>query len=300
MGAGRIIKDIKSMKVQGAKNVALAGLKALVAYSDGIGAGDRKKFIAALGKKAAAIASARPTEPALRDAISFVMSGIHAGRDTGEIKKILKNGSKNLSEKINASIGRIAEIGADRIKNGCVVFTHCHSSTVMGILKKAKSSGKKFSVIFTETRPLFQGRLTARDLSRAGIPATMIIDSAARVFMKDCNIVMLGADAVTAKGAVVNKIGSSLVALAAKEENVPVYVAADSSKMDPATLGNANEPIEERPTNEIYKNIRGIKIRNPAFDIIPPEHITGIITEAGIIKPRNVRGFMEKHFSGWR
>ncbi|MFH0890221.1 MAG: S-methyl-5-thioribose-1-phosphate isomerase [Candidatus Aenigmatarchaeota archaeon] len=300
MDSCSLVRKIKKLEIQGAKNVALAGLKALELYSKSVKTNDRALFFSKLGKMAKSISKARPTEPALRNVLNATLLKTIEGRTVNDMKKTLHNETASLSRSMNAAANRIAEIGAGKIHNGFVIFTHCHSNTVMGVLKRAKLSGKKFSVIFAETRPLFQGRLTAKDLSRMRIPATMIIDSAARMFMKNCDMVMFGADAVTANGAVINKIGSGLIALAAKERNVPVYVAVDSNKMDPATLDGSGEPMEERPPREISNRINGIKIRNPAFDIVPPEYISGIITEMGVIRPSTVRNFMEKKFSGAR
>ncbi len=291
------INGIKTLRIQGAKNVALAGIRILDRFSQKTRERGKGEFLSRMKKEALRISSARATEPSLRNALSCIIFKAAKGADVAEMKEIIRMESRAFSENIEKSIGKIAGIGARKIRSGNVIFTHCHSDTVMGVFRKAKSSGKKFSVISAETRPLFQGRITARELSRMRIPATMIIDSAARVFMKDCDLVMMGADAITAKGAVVNKIGSSLIALAAKERKIPVYIAADSNKMDPMTLKGAHEPIEERPADEISGKIPGIKIRNPAFDIIPPEYVTGIITELGTIPPKKVKSAMKRKFS---
>ncbi len=292
------ISRIKSLHIQGARNVALAGIRILDGFAQKTRESGKGKFLLRMKREALSISSARATEPSLRNAISYVIFKAAKGADVAEMKKIIHKESGAFAERMEKSAGRIADMGSKKIRDGDVVFTHCHSSTVMGIFKRAKSSGKKFSVIFAETRPLFQGRITARDLSSMRIPATMIVDSAARVFMKDCDLVMMGADAITAKGAVVNKIGSSLIALAAKERKIPVYIAVDSSKMDPLTIKGAHEPIEERPADEVSGKIPGIKIRNPAFDVIPPEYVTGIITELGTIPPKKVKSVMKRKFSG--
>ncbi|MFH1105777.1 MAG: S-methyl-5-thioribose-1-phosphate isomerase [Candidatus Aenigmatarchaeota archaeon] len=292
------IRRIRDLRIQGARNVALAGIRILDRFAQKNRESGKSKFLLKMKKEALRISSVRATEPSLRNAISCILFKAAKGADVAEMKKIIHNESGAFAERMGKSAARIAELGSKKIRSGDVIFTHCHSSTVMGIFKKAKSSGKKFSVIFAETRPLFQGRITAHELSAMRIPATMIVDSAARFFMKDCDLVMMGADAITAKGAVVNKIGSSLVALAAKERKIPVYIAVDSGKMDPSTIKGAHEPIEERPGAEISGKIKGIKIRNPAFDVIPPEYVTGIITELGTISPKKVKSVMKRKFSG--
>ena len=119
-------------------------------------------------------------------------------------------------QNLDASRERTAEIGAKRIRDGMLVFTHCHSSTVTRMLAKAKADGKNFSVICTETRPAFQGRITAREMVELGIETIFIVDSAARSYMGNVDLVVVGADAITSEGNVVNKIGTSSIAVLAK------------------------------------------------------------------------------------
>lgn len=298
------ISRIKSLHIQGAKNVALAGIRILNKNCQKMGGRDGKRFLMRLQNESKKISRTRPTEPALRNALSYILFRASKGKNVGGIKRIVGEESLNFSKGIENTINQIAETGANRIQSGSVIFTHCHSNTVMRIFKKAKAAGKKFSVICTETRPLFQGRLTAHELSRMRIPATMVIDSAARAFMKKCDLVLLGADAIASNGAVINKIGSSLVALAAKEQKKPVYVAAGSHKIDPITLRGFLEPIEERSPREICNKIKGVTIRNPAFDVVPAEYIDGIITEFGIVPPQGVYSIIQRKFpwlkkQGW-
>ena len=129
-----------------------------------------------------------------------------------------------------------AEIGAKRIQDGMTVFTHCHSSTVTRLLAKAKQGGKNFKVICTETRPAFQGRITAKEMVELGIETTFIVDSAARTFMPKADLVIVGADAITSEGNVVNKIGTGGLAVLAHEARKPFYVVSELLKFDPVTL----------------------------------------------------------------
>ncbi len=295
MGADRIIKGIKDMKVQGAKDVALAGLKALALSGDAIETGDRKKFIAALEKKAAAISSARPTEPALRNAIDFVMRRVEKSKG-GDIKAELRREAREFSDNIECAINKIGAVGARMIPDNAVVFTHCHSNTVMSVFSHAKKAGKKFSVICTETRPRNQGLITAKQLSEMKIPVTLVVDSAARTFMKRCSMVIIGADAITSTGNVVNKIGSATIALIAEEQKKPLFIAAGTHKIDSMTAKGFAEPVEERPASEIAdpKKFRGVVIKNPAFDVVSAKRISGIITENGVMPPQSVYGLIGK------
>ncbi len=160
--------------------------------------------------------------------------------------------SREFLRDLEASKERIAEIGAKRIQDNMVVFTHCHSSTVTNLLKKAKKEGKTFEVICTETRPAFQGRITAKEMVSLGVKTTFIVDSAARSFMSQVDLVIVGADALTSEGNVVNKIGTSTIAVLAHEARKPFYVVSELLKFDPATLYGDYEKIEERSPTEIW------------------------------------------------
>lgn len=253
----RICRDIKALKIQGAEAVARAALEALQIRSD-------RKAIETL-------AGMRPTEPMLRNAIRF------ASPDP----KILAGKALRLFDR---AAGDIALIGSNKIQNGMKVFTHCHSSTVMNILKEAGRQGRRFEVFCTETRPLFQGRKTAGELAKAGIPVTILVDSAARLALKKCDIALYGCDAITTER-VINKIGSEMFAIIADKYDVPVYICTNSWKFDPATVFGAEEPIEKRNPKEIWtKPPRGVKIINPAFERIDPDLISGIISEFGVYK----------------
>jgi ribose 1,5-bisphosphate isomerase len=181
----------------------------------------------------------------------------------------------------------IIEMGSKKIKNGMVVFTHCHSSTVMSVLIEAKKQGKRFAVHNTETRPRLQGRKTAKELSNAGIKVRHYVDSAARLALKGADIMMIGADAITSEGRVINKIGSELFAEVAHRYDIPVYVCTNSWKFDPETVFGFTEEIEQRTAEEVWaRPPKNVIIDNKAFEIIRPELIAGAITELGIYEPQ--------------
>jgi ribose 1,5-bisphosphate isomerase len=193
---------------------------------------------------------------------------------------------------------KIAEIGARRIRNNSVILTHCHSSTVTYLLQRAKQEGKTFEVICTETRPVFQGRMTAKEMLKLGLKTTFIIDSAVRFFMNQVDLAIVGADAITSEGNVINKIGTSTVALVAHESRTPFYVVSELLKFDPATMYGDYEKIEERSPDEIWKDApRNLLIRNPAFDVTRRDFIHGIICEEGIISPHSITEVMRRRYS---
>mgnify|MGYP006295932981 FL=1 len=168
------------------------------------------------------------------------------------------------------------------------VHTHCHSSSAISVLKKA-GKFKKFTVVVDETRPKEQGIKTAKELSKIeNIEVILITDDAAGVALSpfiepNDDLVIVGCDAIREKG-IINKIGTYLLAVAASEQNIPFYVAGSTLKYD-----KRNEvKIEQRPSSEVYKKIKNVNIKNPAFDITPWKYITGVITEEGIKNPKQV------------
>ena len=239
----KIAKDIKEIKIQGARNIAK---KALEAYALFPTKTSLKKLI-----------SLRPTEPLL----------------VNVLHKTEKESPQELIKHFDSAQKEINKIVYDLIKSEDVIYTHCHSTNVTNALIYAKKKGKKFEVYNTETRPLFQGRKTAKELKKAGIKVTMFIDSGMDVALSRkqktnrVNKILIGADALLKTGAI-NKI--------------PLYIVADSWKYSPKSV-----KIEERNFHEVWKKIpkkSHIKIRNPAFELVKKKYIKGIISELGLMK----------------
>lgn len=238
----QICREIKNLEIQGAENVAIYGLKAYALKP-------KKSSIRKLLRL-------RKTEPMLRNALRYAEK--HSVKET--LDKIRKDGEL------------IAKYGKKIIKSK--VFTHCHSSTVVDILRESK---KKFIVYNTETRPLFQGRKTAKELSKLKIKVITTVDSGAGVSIKKSNVVLFGADAIL-RDKVINKIGSGMFAQIAYDNEVPVYVAAHSWKYTPEV------EIEERNFHEVWKRVpKNVKVKNPAFEGIDKKFIKGIICEKGVL-----------------
>ena len=284
-------EQIRKLQVQGARNVAIAAVKALQSLAENTKAKTRKDFIKELCEAQTLLVASRETEPLMRNAIRWVITQVEDSdeRNPTELRNLVSLSSEKFQKSLAASKERIAEIGSKRIRDGSTVFTHCHSSTVTHMLAKAKADGKTFEAICTETRPAFQGRITAKEMVSLGVKTTFIVDSAARSFMRDVDLVVVGADAITSEGNVVNKIGSSTLAVLAKEARKPFYVVSELLKFDPATLYGEYEKIEERSRDEIWKEAPPeLNVRNPAFDVTPRNLIHGIICEEGIVSPQSV------------
>ena len=294
-----VAERIRKLEVQGARNVAIAAIKAVEALATETSAKTRKEFMKKLAEARDVLFTSRSTEPLMRNAVRWIISQVeNAGsEEVGALAEVVVSSSSRFLKDLEASKECIAEIGAKRIRDGMVVFTHCHSSTVTNILRKAKEDGKEFEVVCTETRPVFQGRITAKELLSFGIKTTFIVDSAARSFMRNVDLVIVGADAITSEGNVVNKIGTGTIALLAHEARKPFYVVAELLKFDPATVCGEYSQIEERSPKEVWKDApEKLVIRNPAFDVTRRDFIHGVICEEGIIPPHAVSEIIHRKY----
>jgi ribose 1,5-bisphosphate isomerase len=292
-------EKIGNLKIQGARNVAIAAIEAVEILARETKTKSKNEFLEEISEAKEVLFAARETEPLMRNAIRWIESQVKKSRDirVENLAKIISLSSRQFLRDLEHSKERIANIGAKRIRHGSAVLTHCHSSTVTYLLKRAAQEEKTFEVICTETRPLFQGRITAEEMLGVGIETTMIVDSAARYFMNQVDLVIVGSDAITSEGNVINKIGTSMIALAAHEARTPFYVVSELLKFDPATAYGDYEKIEERSPAEIWKDAPAkLTIRNPAFDVTRRDYIHGIICEEGIVSPHSIMEVVRRKY----
>jgi ribose 1,5-bisphosphate isomerase len=292
-------RRIKNLEIQGARSVAIAAIKAVENLAKQTKAMTKSKFIEEISVAREVLFATRATEPLMRNAVRWIMNQVDESRENRvkKLAEIVSSSSRQFLEGLEGSIEKIAGIGAKRIRHNSVVLTHCHSSTATRLLERAAENGKTFKVVCTETRPLFQGRITAREMLRLGLETTMIVDSAARYFMNQVDLVIVGSDAITSEGNVINKIGTSIMALAAHEARTPFYVVSELLKFDPATAYGDYEKIEERSSTEIWKDPPArLIIRNPAFDVTKRDYISGIICEEGIVSPHSIMEVIQRKY----
>jgi len=278
-----IVRDIKELKIQGAQNVAKASAKGINIIAEQSKGKSREVILGELKKAKDILVKTRATEPAMRNVLSYLFYNL---RDYEDILKELDKRSKYIKKHFEDSEKSIARIGSKKIAKESVVFTHCHSSTVVNILKEAKSHKEDFEVYNTETRPMFQGRITAKELARVGIKVTHFVDNGGRLALKEADIMLIGADAITSEGKIINKIGSEMFSEIADKYDVPVYVCSDSWKFDPNSIFGYEEEIEKRSGEEVWVGAPyGVVIDNRAFEKVDPDLISGIISELGVYKP---------------
>ena len=278
-------EKIKTMEIRGAGKIAVEAVKAIKEYALEI---SDESFDEKIKKAADKLLNTRPTAVSLYNALRYVMR--YRGETVEEKRRNLINLADEFVENVKLAHKRIGEIGARRIDGESTVMTHCNSKAALAIIKEAHKQGKIERVFVTESRPRRQGLITLRELDSEGIKTAFIVDSAVRYFMKEVDYVIVGADSVTANGAVINKIGTSQIALSAHEARVPFIVAAETYKFSPKTLHGERVIIEERSAEEvlpsnIIKELKYCRVMNPAFDATPREYIDLIVTEIGAIPP---------------
>jgi methylthioribose-1-phosphate isomerase len=309
--ADEVRRAIAELRVRGAPAIGIAAAYGLVLALAPHRDRPPAAFLAAVRTEAAMLRTARPTAVNLTWALDRVMTA--AQRDTKGSDPSVSSASSvprwqamraeavAIHEEDRAMCRAIGEHGVHLIRPGCAVLTHCNAGalavselgTATAPMYLAHARGVPFRVVACETRPLLQGaRLTAWELSRAGIDVTVICDSAAAHAMaaREVDLVIVGADRVTRNGDVVNKIGTSALAVLAKHFGIPFYVACPSSTLDSHTATGTEVTIEERGRDEVATIAgrcivpEGVKVRNPAFDVTPGALVTAIITDRGLLK----------------
>jgi ribose 1,5-bisphosphate isomerase len=297
-----VIRRIKSREISTADDTAKAASLALEEASSAIGGTSTEEFLEKLGKAGKLLSESRPTSASLQNSTRFVIYRASLAADKGltveGVRRSAIEAARTFREKIDEAKAKIGEIGSKRISDGDLILTHCYSTSVLSILKKVKEEGKEVRVIVTESRPAFEGRKMTHEILGIGFPVTFIIDIAVRVFMHDVDNVIVGAEAIAANGAIVNKIGTSVIAAVAHEARVRTLVAAGTYKFYPESIIGQRITIEEEAPSQIYENTRNenLTVRNPQFDVCPPEYIDAIITERGMIPPQGAYFLLRKIF----
>jgi ribose 1,5-bisphosphate isomerase len=288
----QVCEDIVSMKVRGAAIIGRAVAQALVDFSRDHQGSDFFNDIVVVARQ---LKGTRPTAVSLANALYYTLKDLDEGGSVEVQKTAVIASGEEFIKNSHEAVSKIALTGADLINDGDTLLTICNSSVALGVIIKAYQQEKKIQVFSAESRPRFQGRITVKQLAGAGVPVTMIVDSAVKHFMQQVDKAFVGADAITADGEVFNKIGTSQVALIANEYDRPFYVCAETYKFAPQTLNGETIEIEERDVEEIAdpSDFPGVNIINPAFDRTPAKHITGIITELGVVKPDDARGIIQ-------
>jgi len=294
----QVCDAIKTMKVRGAPLIGVVGAYGLVLSLKEIRTTDLRLARDRLRKYADLLIQTRPTGVNLRWAVERVFKKAEQAETVASLNQVLEQAANGIFDEELESAHRIGENGAGLLEDGDTVLTHCNAGalatvgygTALAVVRSAVSKGKEISVIATETRPLLQGaRLTAFELAHDKIPVKIICDSAASQILARGTVdkVVVGADRILKTGHVTNKIGTLPIALSAKFYSVPFYAAAPISTLDMKT-DSSMVVIEERSQDEVLyfnkKRVgpRRVEALNPAFDVTPPELVSGIVTDRGV------------------
>lgn len=303
---------IKMLRVRGAPAIGIAAALGIALAASKSKAKTSQQLIEEISKASKYLATSRPTAVNLFWALERMerYAEEYADKPLEELRQLIINEAVGMIEEDNRKCRSIGKFGADLIKNGATILTHCNAGglatasygTALSPIYVATEEGKKIHVYADETRPLLQGsRLTAWELSQSGIDVTVICDNMAAMVMKEKGIdaVFVGADRIAANGDSANKIGTYPLSIVAKYHKVPFYIVAPRSTIDIAIPDGSHIPIEQRDRNEVLCLMgeqtapHCVEVYNPAFDVTPHENITAIITEYGIIKPDFTKGIKE-------
>ncbi len=298
-----VAEAIRGMVIRGAPAIGVAAAMGIALGARNIIADTHESFFRQLENVCDVMARTRPTAVNLFWAIERMKRVAQAARDKklDKIRECLKKEAIRIEQEDLTICRNIGKWGATLIPEGATVLTHCNAGglatagygTALGVIRAAHEAGKNISVFADETRPWLQGaRLTAWELIKDDIPVTLISDNMAGFFMSRGEITccVVGADRIAANGDTANKIGTYSVAVLARENGIPFYVAAPVSTLDLSLSDGSKIPIEERPASEVT-HLRGtaiapegVRVRNPSFDVTPARYISAIITENGIVK----------------
>ncbi|HEX9078065.1 MAG TPA: S-methyl-5-thioribose-1-phosphate isomerase [Desulfuromonadaceae bacterium] len=298
-----VAEAIKGMVVRGAPAIGVAAAMGIALGAREIVADTHESFFRQLENVCDVMARTRPTAVNLFWAIERMkrVAEANRGKSLDQIREILRKEAIRIEQDDLTICRNIGKWGASLIPDGATVLTHCNAGglatagygTALGVIRAAHEAGKRIQVFADETRPWLQGaRLTAWELMKERIPVTLISDNMAGFFMSRGEITccVVGADRIAANGDTANKIGTYSVAVLARENNIPFYVAAPVSTLDLSLSDGSKIPIEERHSCEVT-HIKGtpvapegVRVRNPAFDVTPSRYISAIITENGIVR----------------
>ena len=301
---GEVAEAIRTMKVRGAPAIGITAAMGLALGAQTIRAATPAKFQTALEAMASDLIRTRPTAVNLAWAVRRLLAVARKARDlpVEQVRAALVAEARAVCEEDLRANRAMGQYGQRLVPDPARILTHCNAGglatagygTAVGVIRAAAEAGKRIAVWVDETRPLLQGaRLTAWELQRAGIPATLITDNMAAHFMRkgQVDLVVVGADRIALNGDVANKIGTYGVAVLARAHGIPFYVAAPISTLDLTLSDGAAIPIEERAPAEVTHvggrrlAPEGIRVANPAFDVTPAGYVEAIITERGIARP---------------
>ena len=304
------VDAIRTMRVRGAPAIGVTAAYAVAMAARDLEVPDRDTFLQRLAEAGSEIKAARPTAVNLMWAVDRMMGVADSEADINTAKARLLEEAARIETEDEQINRRMGSHGIELMPDGGSVLTHCNAGalatagygTAVGVIRAGWEGGKRFKVFNTETRPFLQGaRLTAWEFKKLGIPSTLVVDSAAGMLMRrgEIGCVITGADRIAANGDTANKIGTYTLAVLARENNIPFYIAAPISTVDMSLPDGDQIEIEQRSSSEVteFQGIPvapdGVEALNPGFDVTPAKYVSAIITEAGISRPPFINSLVQ-------
>lgn len=281
----KLLKEIQADVHSGATEMARRGARCLTVFSEESTAQTNHQYWDELLELGRTLIQCQPSMASLFNLVNTVLLAVHPLRDTAQAVAALRQTTRQAAERFTtaslAALDQIARHGQGLISSGAVVLTHSASSSIAGILKLAKREGKDLQAIVTESRPLCEGRELARNLGQAGIPTTVIMDAAIPQHVRTADVVLVGVDRLS-PDSFVNKVGTLVIALAAKTYQIPFYIACELNKCLPAGCGQLL-PTDNGAEERVQEEWENVQLAYSYFEEIPTTYVTGIITEEGIL-----------------
>ena len=285
----QLIKAVEEDNIHGADWLSNAAIGVLVTASLHEKAGDVDVLHERLWDIGIRLAACRPSMAPLANKVGYLFSELDK---VDNLKTYRARVSEVGTEIINSSKQSKKQI-AEHLKiiegDAKTVFTYSYSGTVVDVIREV---GYK-NLVVTESRPMFEGRKLAEELGKEGVNVLLVVDGAAGMYVSAADICLIGADSVQFNGSAVNKVGSKLLAYAAKDQDVPYYVLCDTSKFNVLNYLGQSIELEEKTPDEVSMPLENVTIKNPYFEVVPPELITGVVTEMGLMTALDIRQQME-------
>ena len=298
----KLVLDIRYGRIRGATEVVENIARAIERIAGWPGEDSRTRLRAVLFLLEKSV-EARPTSILLANAARRILSSIVSAGDAGRAVESAAEAAGRVVEEYSRARDRAAKIAASRIKTGDTLMTFSYSTSVARAFEYAVSDGKEFRVYVPESRPRGEGLYTASLLDRLGVEAVVIVDSAMNYYMREVDRVVIGAEAIAANGAVINKIGTGLLLLSAKTHRVPVYVVAGTYKFSVETVFGELIELPKIPPEELLEDKKllelGVKAEAPLMEATSPKYIDAIITEKGLVAPAAVPLLLADIYGSW-
>ena len=287
--AEKLIQSIAVDRYHGAEWLSSAALGTMIAIALNASADDADELREALKSYARRISESRPSMTPITNKLGMFYSRLPEEVALNELRAAATKSASMIIKESRKDRGRLVKNAESVLGEPDTVFTISDSSTVADVVLGV---GAK-NVVVTESRPQMEGRNLAERLAGDGVNVLLVVDAAAAMFMESADVAVVGADSVLHDGSFVNKVGTRIVALAARDQGVPFYVVCSTSKFNVMNYLGRGVELEEKDPSEVAE-IEGVNVRNPYFEVVPGRLVTGIITEMGVMEPLDIRRRMEE------